>query len=112
RGHVKLMDLRSAGALLNRNPFPTRRSSDLRAKDGDARALEALCARHADRVQRIALNVLHDPDDASDAAQEALVKLVRRVHQFRRSEEHTSELQSLAYLVCRLRLEKQKMTRR
>src|SRR2546423_2308025 len=28
----------------------------------------------------------------------------------RRSEEHTSELQSLAYLVCRLLLEKKKMT--
>src|SRR2546423_3433453 len=29
-----------------------------------------------------------------------------------RSEEHTSELQSLAYLVCRLLLEKKKITRR
>src|SRR6266404_7172376 len=29
-----------------------------------------------------------------------------------RSEEHTSELQSLAYLVCRLRLEKKKPRRR
>src|SRR2546425_12778529 len=30
----------------------------------------------------------------------------------RRSEEHTSELQSLAYLVCRLLLEKKKETKR
>src|SRR2546423_9469058 len=30
----------------------------------------------------------------------------------RRSEEHTSELQSLAYLVCRLLLEKKKTSRR
>src|SRR3989441_4291033 len=30
---------------------------------------------------------------------------------FSRSEEHTSELQSLAYLVCRLLLEKKKQTR-
>src|SRR2546425_1838456 len=29
-----------------------------------------------------------------------------------RSEEHTSELQSLAYLVCRLLLEKKKITKR
>src|SRR5205823_15083829 len=29
-------------------------------------------------------------------------------HRLRRSEEHTSELQSLAYLVCRLLLEKKK----
>src|SRR5687767_15517711 len=32
-------------------------------------------------------------------------------YQQRRSEEHTSELQSLAYLVCRLLLEKKKMLR-
>src|SRR2546425_9039638 len=31
---------------------------------------------------------------------------------FSRSEEHTSELQSLAYLVCRLLLEKKKQNRR
>src|SRR2546423_10718259 len=31
-----------------------------------------------------------------------------RLHRGRRSEEHTSELQSLAYLVCRLLLEKKK----
>src|SRR2546425_5131931 len=33
-----------------------------------------------------------------------------RVRAFGRSEEHTSELQSLAYLVCRLLLEKKKKT--
>src|SRR5687767_15761298 len=32
----------------------------------------------------------------------------QRDHQFVRSEEHTSELRSLAYLVCRLLLEKKK----
>src|SRR5205823_11325947 len=31
------------------------------------------------------------------------------VHEIERSEEHTSELQSLAYLVCRLLLEKKKI---
>src|SRR5256714_9902980 len=31
------------------------------------------------------------------------------LHEQKRSEEHTSELQSLAYLVCRLLLEKKKM---
>src|SRR2546425_2058433 len=40
----------------------------------------------------------------------------RRTHEaglvaIRRSEEHTSELQSLAYLVCRLLLEKKKLSR-
>src|SRR3989441_5855536 len=35
-------------------------------------------------------------------------RVVRRDHERDRSEEHTSELQSLAYLVCRLLLEKKK----
>src|SRR2546425_3839852 len=40
------------------------------------------------------------PDDVPDA--------VKRERLEERSEEHTSELQSLAYLVCRLLLEKKK----
>src|SRR3712207_7812496 len=35
--------------------------------------------------------------------------LVGRLGRFRRSEEHTSELQSRQYLVCRLLLEKKKL---
>src|SRR2546425_1820145 len=36
------------------------------------------------------------------------VEIVREFLESKRSEEHTSELQSLAYLVCRLLLEKKK----
>ena len=43
-----------------------------RAKDGDARALEALCERHAPRVEKLTLHMLRDPEDARDASQEAL----------------------------------------
>src|SRR5947209_14481489 len=35
-------------------------------------------------------------------------RVVPRVHELERSEEHTSELQSRQYLVCRLLLEKKK----
>src|SRR5205823_14467052 len=41
----------------------------------------------------------------------ALADLLEKIRD-RRSEEHTSELQSLAYLVCRLLLEKKKKTKR
>src|SRR5205823_10403227 len=41
------------------------------------------------------------PDSIFDRSRISLIK-------FNRSEEHTSELQSLAYLVCRLLLEKKK----
>src|SRR5687767_15572608 len=37
-----------------------------------------------------------------------MVRYTARSESHRRSEEHTSELQSLAYLVCRLLLEKKK----
>src|SRR5687767_15683371 len=39
-----------------------------------------------------------------------LLELAQRARLVARSEEHTSELQSLAYLVCRLLLEKKKIT--
>src|SRR2546425_3748487 len=40
------------------------------------------------------------------------LKALQHVVDMARSEEHTSELQSLAYLVCRLLLEKKKKTKR
>ena len=49
-----------------------------RAKAGDQQALEALCERHAPRVERLALHLLRDPEDARDAAQDSLAKLVVR----------------------------------
>src|SRR3989441_8543754 len=45
------------------------------------------------------------------AAEVAEPELIRKVREGERSEEHTSELQSLAYLVCRLLLEKKKKAR-
>src|SRR2546425_9621597 len=57
--------------------------------DGDPEAQRIVDERHATEVHTV------DPGD----------------HDQRRSEEHTSELQSLAYLVCRLLLEKKKKIR-
>src|SRR5690348_17670418 len=39
-------------------------------------------------------------------------KAARELYQYRRSEEHTSELQSPVHLVCRLLLEKKKTTKK
>src|SRR2546425_3675667 len=50
---------------------------------------------------------IKSPDSLADA--DAVIQLERRDGVYlMRSEEHTSELQSLAYLVCRLLLEKKK----
>src|SRR2546423_8331284 len=67
--------------------FPTRRSSDLpTTRRSGARA------EHTPRLRPVSA---HRPSPAGSVW---------------RSEEHTSELQSLAYLVCRLLLEKKKKT--
>src|SRR3712207_7053108 len=68
--------------------FPTRRSSDLKPHS-------PRCSRL--RSPRSSFEPLLQPESANTA---------------RRSEEHTSELQSRQYLVCRLLLEKQKNLRR
>lgn len=72
-----------------------------RAKDGDMRALEALCERHAPRVEKLALHVLRDPEDARDAAQEALAKLCARVGQFRGESQFSTWLHRLTINACR-----------
>ncbi len=72
-----------------------------RTKDGDEQALETLCARHAERIHRIALHVLRDPDDASDASQEALLKLMRRIHQFRGESLFSTWLHRLVVNTCK-----------
>src|SRR5438045_9441899 len=79
--------------------FPTRRSSDLVHRvvpgrgDHDDTAEPELLDRLVERV----------PAEA---------RLGRRVQREVRSEEHTSELQSLRHLVCRLLLEKKKKKNR
>jgi RNA polymerase sigma-70 factor (ECF subfamily) len=72
-----------------------------RAKDGDSLALAALCARHAPRVERIALHVLRDPEDARDAAQESLAKLCTRIGQFRGQSQFSTWLHRLVVNTCK-----------
>jgi RNA polymerase sigma-70 factor, ECF subfamily len=72
-----------------------------RAKDGDREALEALCARHAPRVERLARHLLRDPEDGNDAAQEALAKLCVRLKQFRGESQFSTWLHRLVVNTCR-----------
>ena len=72
-----------------------------RAKDGDAKALEALCVRHAPRVERLASHVLSDPEDARDAAQDALAKLCVKLGQFRGEAAFSTWLHRLTLNACR-----------
>ncbi len=87
------------------SPLPYDRLSDpilvTRAKDGDALALEALCARHAPRVERLARHLLSNPEDAQDAAQESLAKLCVRIKQFRGESQFSTWLHRLVVNTCR-----------
>jgi RNA polymerase sigma-70 factor, ECF subfamily len=86
-------------------PLDYRRLSDAilvrRAKDGDRHALAELCERHAPRVERLARHLLEDPEDARDAAQEALAKLCVRLRQFRGESQFSTWLHRLVVNTCR-----------
>jgi RNA polymerase sigma-70 factor, ECF subfamily len=79
-----------------------------RAKNGDAEALEALCTRHAPRVERLARHLLRDQEDARDAAQESLAKLCVRLRQFRGESQFSTWLHRLVVNTCRDAAERQR----
>jgi len=83
-----------------------------RAKDGDRQALEALCARHAPRVERLARHLLGDGEDARDAAQESLAKLCVRIRQFRGESQFATWLHRLVVNTCRDAADRQRRGRR
>src|SRR5699024_12515133 len=74
--------------------FPTRRSSDLKRLGDSNGDRYCICARHYGVGRQKCTN--------------AVKGLFIGVSDYRRSEEHTSELQSRFDLVCRLLLEKKK----
>ena len=96
-------------------PFSYERLSDpilvKRAKDGDRLALDALCARHAPRVERLARHLLDDREDARDAAQESLAKLCARLAQYRGEAAFTTWLHRLVVNTCRDAAERQRVRR-
>ena len=79
-----------------------------RAKDGDRQALEALLERHAPKVERLARHLLRDPEDSSDAAQEALAKVCVRLKQFRGESQFSTWLHRLVVNTCRDAAERRK----
>src|SRR6266404_5866429 len=83
--------LEARGAVNAERQFDTVRQVGIVEHDAKVECLGAQRDRSADAPQPDDAEILHpEPPD------------------HRRSEEHTSELQSLAYLVCRLLLEKKK----
>src|SRR5205823_15121636 len=92
--------------------FPTRRSSDLPAVERSFFAAKSLPLATSTSVSALRRSESPNPLESngnSESGRSSVTvrfRACRRQREHRRSEEHTSELQSLAYLVCRLLLEK------
>ena len=54
-----------------------------RAAGGESAALEAILASVSDSIYRLALRMLWHPEDAEDAAQEALISVMTRIGSYR-----------------------------
>src|SRR5690606_42006550 len=98
------------GAPRDLHSFPTRRSSDLAAVGLTSRSRDAGGEPGGDQPLP-QLGRLQHPA-AVGGTHPGLRQMRRGDHFLRRSEEHTSELQSRENLVCRLLLEKKKRSQR
>jgi RNA polymerase sigma-70 factor (ECF subfamily) len=67
---------------------------------GDAGAATDLITRHERRVYAVCLRVLGNPDDAADAAQDALLAMIRKLDGFRGEAAFTTWLYRVAMNVC------------
>src|SRR5205814_8608206 len=92
-------------------PFPTRRSSDLTTLSAvlPVRALTLSCGGRSCPVRRPSTEYSRNRSRPAIIAKNRISSSCAFIFVYAvRSEEHTSELQSLRHLVCRLLLEKKK----
>src|SRR5713101_1391519 len=68
--------------LADDSPDHEDQSLVLRARSGDHQALEDLVQRHQTWIYNIAIRMLHHPQDAEDATQEILIKVLTRLSSF------------------------------
>ena len=71
-----------------------------RCLSGDARAAEILFSRHHEYVYRICIGMLGHRQDAEDAAQEAFVRALSRLHGFRGGAAFRTWLHRVAVTTC------------
>jgi len=71
-----------------------------RARDGDHRARDVLVERYADRVAHIARARFHDREEARDAAQEALGRVVEQLPSFRGASSFSTWVHRVAQNAC------------
>jgi RNA polymerase sigma-70 factor (ECF subfamily) len=79
---------------------PTDRDLLTRHADGDRDAFAELVQRHRDRLWRVALRTLGDPDDAADALQDALLSAHRGAAGYRGDAQVTTWLHRIVVNAC------------
>ena len=105
--------------LRTESPFldeaPVTHDEELRvrmARDGDRESLEWLVRRHSPWIYNIALRMLCHPDDAQDASQEILVKVITRLSTFEGRSSFRTWLYRIAFnhLLTMKRLRRERWT--
>lgn len=72
----------------------------LRAQKGDRDAFEGLVRLHEQKVLRLALQLVHSPDEARDLFQEAFLKVYRSLPRFRFKSSFSTWLYRVVMNVC------------
>jgi RNA polymerase sigma-70 factor (ECF subfamily) len=70
------------------------------AVDGDSRAFAELMQRHERRIYNLCLRMTGNPDDASDATQDAFLTAFRKLSSFRGQAKFTTWLHRVAINAC------------
>ncbi len=81
----------------------------IRSQASDPTLVDSLVQQFYPHVQRFALSILDDPDDAEDAAQEALIAAVGSLAKFRGDSTFKTWLYGITLNVCRGHLRKRRM---
>jgi RNA polymerase sigma-70 factor (ECF subfamily) len=79
---------------------------------GDRSAFDQLVLRHQDRVFNVCYRLLGDHEEASDCAQETLVKVYRALKDFRFGSSFSTWLYAIAVNTCKNRLHSAEYRRR
>lgn len=75
-----------------------------RCHEGDELAMGALIAKHRTRLVRVAANVLRDPFEAEDVAQDAFLKAFREIHRLRDDSAFSGYIYKICIRLCMDRL--------
>lgn len=71
-----------------------------RARAGDSGAYGELVTRHEARIYRVCLRIVGDPEDARDAAQDAILSGLRTIRAFRGDAAFTTWMHRIAVNAC------------